>query len=457
MRRRVALAVALGALAVATAATGQELVGGSAIDILTGSASKGPVRLTSARVTLSGSLTVDFHSDPATCAALGRCGLEGTVVWRAPRRGQLVVLQRKSGRPLDAYFAGDPRDGFLTGRLLTTAQVRRSDAAGQGLCSDGNPDSSSLEVEGSGGDLVFALRGGNDAADLLATRCPGPLLGDVAGGLVTRRVSLATLRHGATNIDFSGQSPFTAAGLTGTARSDVVMTVGRARTERDTAPRPPRGTHPPRHRVLEVAYRIARATGSVRFDLRGDRDTAACAPLDACGLAGTQVVTPRAVTGSGDFFAFATSSRATGRALRAALGLAPGGRGAGIDVFGTALWSDRGRDEVSIGRSGETPCTDRRPLRDGYLTLAVEGKDVHAAYYAGVGATLHTRCPGPKPEGTLASATVPLRAFAHRRVTLHVRGRRPLTAEGYAGTVKADLVVVLTRKAVRERVLAGLG
>jgi hypothetical protein len=451
MRRRIVLLVVVGSLAVAGAAAAQELVGTNTVDIVSGG-SPSSLRLTSAKVTLTGSLSVDFRSDPATCAAVGRCGLEGTVAWRTPRRGQLAIFERTRGRrTIDAYLAGDPREGLLNGRLFTTAQVRRDDAAGRGLCSDGNPDSATLEVEGSGGELVFALRGGGDAPDLLATRCPGPLLGDVAGGLVTRRVSLATLRRGATKIDLGGDSPFTAAGLTGTAHSDVVLTVGRARTERDRLPASVRRR---RQRVLDVEYHVTRVSGGVRLDVRGDPDAASCGPLDACGLTGAHVVTPSGATGSASLSAFGPARTST-RALRAAVGLAPGHPDAGITAYGTALWTDRGRDEVSIGRAGQPPCTDRRPLRDGYLALIPHGSRVQASYFPGVLASLHTRCPGPKPDGPLATGSLPLRAFAHRRVTVRLRAPKALNADGYTGTVRPDLTVVLTRRSLRERVVTG--
>src|SRR4051812_19205473 len=93
MSGRLAVVALVAALAVPPAAGAQ-----SAIDV----AGAPGAKTTTASATLTGGLTVSFRSDPATCAAVGRCGLEGTVAWHPQRRAQLALLA--TGRRLDAYL-----------------------------------------------------------------------------------------------------------------------------------------------------------------------------------------------------------------------------------------------------------------------------------------------------------------------------------------------------------------
>jgi hypothetical protein len=85
---------------------------------------------------------------------------------------------------------------------------------------------------------------------------------------------------------------------------------------------------------------------------------------------------------------------------------------------------------------------------------------VHAAYgdteEPGI-ELLATRCPGPvmgdiAPARALAGATVPLRTFRARRVTLRLTHGRGYASDGYRGTVTPDVTVVLRRTRIRRRV-----
>ena len=66
-------------------------------------------------------------------------------------------------------------------------------------------------------------------ADLLSTRCAGPLESDIAAVLPTRALPVQVLRKGSTTIDLSATSAFAAAGMAGTVRSSVVLRLGRPR------------------------------------------------------------------------------------------------------------------------------------------------------------------------------------------------------------------------------------
>jgi hypothetical protein len=86
---------------------------------------------------------------------------------------------------------------------------------------------------------------------------------------------------------------------------------------------------------------------------------------------------------------------------------------------------------------------------------------VSAAYYGSDllvgGDPLRTRCPGPGAadagaERGLARGTLPLRALAHRRVTLRLTRGGDFGADGYRGSTRADLTVVVRRTRIRHQV-----
>ena len=72
-------------------------------------------------------------------------------------------------------------------------------------------------------------------ADLLSTRCAGPLESDIAAVLPTRSLPVQALRTGSTTIDLSATRAFAAAGMAGTVRSSIVL--------RSAAPRRSTSTH----------------------------------------------------------------------------------------------------------------------------------------------------------------------------------------------------------------------
>ncbi|HEV2813396.1 MAG TPA: hypothetical protein VGW10_09110, partial [Solirubrobacteraceae bacterium] len=236
----------------------------------------------------TGSLAVRWDSDPATCAAAGRCGLAGNMTWNAPRGGLVFVVEylrnRRRERAGSLILSGEERGTPLR------ARVRRATPGGSSLCVDAASTGAGMELAERDG-LVGIGFGQPGMETLLANRCAGPTMGDVASALPVIRMSLARLARGRTTIRLAGEGGFAAGGLRGTVTSTLSLRLGRPRTglgdddgDRITGGR--------RVRQIEVEYRVAEVRGEVGVDLAASADPAECAPLDACGLAGTLRLAP---------------------------------------------------------------------------------------------------------------------------------------------------------------------
>jgi hypothetical protein len=275
------------------------------------------------------------------------------------------------------------------------------------------------------------------------------------GLLPTRTMSVGRVRRGRWNVDLSTSRAFMRGGLAGTVTSTLKLVATQGTT---TGPeRSPAA--PSRHlaREIVVRYRVERVAGDVVTTFAGLAEDALCAPLAACGVAGRIDLRPRAAGGTAFLTADAPAAHSV-RELRAAVGLAPGGRRAGIDVAGYVNWSDRGAIEAAVTQQGTPTCTDSIRPPPGQLTLSVRGSRVEATYGAAdyFADLLATRCPGPlfsdvTARRPLARGTVPLRAFGRRRVILRLRSGTAFSGDGYRGTASPDAVVVLERRAVSER------
>jgi len=451
VRPRHALAMALGVLACAPATASAQTA--TAVDTFFGPSLEGAhiVRTTEARVTSTGGLSVAFSSDPATCAAAGRCGLEGTIAWRPGKGGTLYTLDFARGRrrtTVAQLLLGTPLNDL--GALHVVARVHRSTEAGQGECVDGTTGLAFLVLPVTRGAMTIGLRPHQGLGLELATRCAAPLLDDILAALPERRVAASAMRRGRQDVDLRAERAFTAGGLQGTVRSDLVVHIGVPKEERLPKEAAPRGR---RVRMLTSEFAIERVSGRLALDVRGEPDPAACGVLDSCGLAGSAVLAPRATRGEAYLTALASARRGR-RVLRAAVGLAPGGARA-VETYGTGSWTDRGTIEATIGRTGEPPCTDRGTLGQAALLLTTSGTRVDVVYAPGFGdgAALRTRCPGPVLGTPLATASVPLRAFARRRVTLRLRRALPAGSDGYTVTARPDLTIVLRREKVTEQLV----
>jgi hypothetical protein len=392
-------------------------------------------------VRATGSLVVDWESDPATCAGVGRCGLDGVTTWRLPARGSLFIARRAGILSLGDFFS--------LARGGAASRVRRGDH----LCADAVPVGSYAVVEAEGGRFAFPF------ADLLSGvftgRCAGPALEDVAGALPTVAVPVARARRGRMTLGFDGSGTFAAHGLRGTVTSNAGLRLGK--------PSPPGPeSSPPRVRTERIRYvssrfRVAEIRGEVGFDVRG---AAGCEPLDACGLAGTLRIVPRATAGSLELFSRGPA-RLGRRGALASVGLRGGGADPRFTVFGGGSWAGAGLAVASIGRPEDAvPCRDSVLLRNGVLLMTVEGDRVRAQLFAGFagfsagGASGRTRCPGPVVGGSfpIAEAELPLRALGARRVEIALTAPVPLADDGWSIAARPEVTVVLERRAPREEV-----
>jgi hypothetical protein len=420
------------------------------------------------RLTISGSLSIDFHGDEAAgCADTGLCGVSGTVTWNPGRTGTLFGFGYRVDRVhQEEGFLG--LGGDLDTRVpRTSASVRRA-LPGQGgpgsLCADAG--SQGFSAVGSrprtGSSLAVRLIDGGGsgilATENLRTRCAGPTASDIAGLLPTRLVPEQALRHGHRTVDFAADRTFASHGLAGTVHSTIALHLGNGQDLRESTG-PPSGI---RRRSLEVSYRIERVSGRVLTGFAGLADPDFCGPLDACGLTGLVTLTPQASSGAAIIGASA-SLRHRPSELRRAIGLSPGPRPHGVDTFGYAAWDqDVGRVRTDLQRDGRADCTDSEPLLNGgAVTISFSGGAAHAAYSGssdGLGPDgVRTRCPGPgirdvAPSHPLASGTVPLSAFRGSRVTLRLNRGGDYSSDGYSGTTHADVTVVLRREKIRQHV-----
>lgn len=437
--RLLSCALAAGLLLVPAAAAAQEPLPGAGPGDLLGHAS----------ARLSGELVVDFRSDPATCAAVGRCGLEGTLAWQPARR---LTLLPGRGRTRDEVAAPLLPTGEGQGAgTRTTAQVRR---AGGATCTDTVEGFSDVALAGRrGGRLTLRL---GEMSDPFDTRCGGPILADVAGGLPAPGVTLATLRRGPATLDATGEAAFTAAGLEGTLRSSLRIRLGRLR------PGSPfeegAGREGARRRVVRARYRVEDVRGTLRAPFTASTTPAVCAPLDACGVSGELAFAPDARRGTGEV-QVSLPVRSGVRGLVAALRRARSdfGEDAAIQGFGYAQWTDRGRVRATVVRpGGGPPCTDDAPLRFGSVFLEPRGARVRVSYLSTT--TTRTRCAGPLfgvalGQPAAATGTVPVEAFGRRRVALRLARGAELEDGPYRGRTRSDVVVVLRRTSLSERVV----
>jgi len=377
---RIALAVAaVASLVLVADAGGQSSI---EVDLVTGAPGAGATAVDQAPVHISGGITVSWSG---ACGAT--CRSSGTIVWTAPPGGALAIVG-SAKRGSAVLFADSAQAPAL-------AQATRADAHGVvGTCGDAGPDSF--------GEADFPVRRGRvtigfgrarlDVPDPLETRCGGPLFADIAPVLPWQPVPLARLRRGAT-VDLTGTRQFAAHGLSGEVASTLVIRVGRPHRQ------PSYPAAAPALRGLLATYRIERVSGALRVRFSGLPDPARCAPLDACGAAGTIVVSPRASAGEATLLTVARRTRPL-RDLRAALGVASG--------------------RLRVTWAPDSPDAD--PLR--------------------------TRCAGPVAAdfaGPFLSGSAPLSALRRSRLEIVLtRGSRS-TGDGYDAVTSGRLTLVLRR------------
>jgi hypothetical protein len=391
-----------------------------------------------------GSLAVEWESDPATCEAVGRCGLSGVTTWRLPEDGSLYLFTTGRG-------ARRAPGGFLSiGEVLgiagsvASARVRR----GAHVCVDSTAVNGFSELEGERDRLALGF--GHDAlGSALASRCPGPVLEDVEGAIPTVAVPFERLRRGRMRVRMQGDATFAAHGLRGRVRSTLVLRLGAPERERDDEERLDTGSPPVR--LVTNRFRVAELRGEVALDVAGAGE---CVPLDSCGLSGTVRFVPRVTAGSAELVAV-VPARLGRRAALASVGLAPGGARPGIGAFGAAYWAGPGLVAASVARPGDAvACRDSVSEPFGVVFLRARGTRVRATLQSVSSASGRTRCAGPSVGGrTLATATIPLRAFGRRRVEIALTEPAPLSDDGWSIAARPSLTVVLEHRDVVERPL----
>ncbi|MBX5439943.1 MAG: hypothetical protein IRZ32_00295 [Solirubrobacteraceae bacterium] len=172
-------------------------------------------------------LRLDFRSDRATCRRVGRCGLRGRVRHRSGgvggafvvTMGDLVAggggLYDPAGRTVARVRDRGQRCRDRIAHTVTTFGVRRSgDAVEVVFLSPAA--AAGAEIEGS--------------EDPLSTRCAGPRLADLqaTGSLPVATTTLDALRAGPVTLTASGTRRLRSAGMRGTLRYDVTVTVSPA-------------------------------------------------------------------------------------------------------------------------------------------------------------------------------------------------------------------------------------
>jgi hypothetical protein len=176
----------------------------------------------------TGSITVNFASDPATCGAGGRCGMTGTETYTAgvARRDEsLAVLTTIRGRPRlttgDIVLASGHSDGSVTLPGGGAPCVDQQNPVPLDLPLSA-PSAHRIAVDlvnpalQSPGSIVL---GGADPFDL---RCPGPRVGDVVtAGSNLATVPLATFRHKTVQLTLNATRQFTSGGFGGTVTAAI--------------------------------------------------------------------------------------------------------------------------------------------------------------------------------------------------------------------------------------------
>lgn len=324
----------------------------------------------------------------------------------------------------------------------------------------------SFETDDPGrGPLDVTLGGGHfEGSSLSAGRCAGPTAADLAAALPKVRLDLRRLRKGGRTLGLGTRRTFAAGAFTVALDSTVQVRLGRARvTRRDSESVRPSDAGRRRSRrvgLVTLRYALERVEGALVTEFRG-LPGLQCAPLDACGLAGTNRIALPADGGT--------------LRLRATTRLPRGGRRPGVarvlrdlrrgrlrPFGGTAL--GRGATVTAVvTRDGAEACRDERLTPPPSLDVQPVGKDLQVTLApggaGGVPADLaRTRCPGPglrRPEGRPSLATGRLRAadLAAPEVRLVLRPRASFTEGPYAAAPGGQIALTLRRVAVRTRTM----
>ncbi len=433
MRPGAVIAVFLSTLGLAASASAQDTVGQTVVSF----APSPPGKLISAvhlTASVAGEVGVTFAPDPATgCAAVGGCAYRGTLAWTPGGGGQLELIRYRQGKRVRSETDLSLGQGVNGPGSLTAARTERLVGAGQASCTDEQPALSDLTGVVHGALVTFSLADG-----LAATRCAGPLAGDLTGAAPAVTVSVRALERGRLRLDFRGQRRFAARGFAGTITSSLVVTLGRAHPAHTVRPNGPGQ----RFRDVSEPMTVSAATGSLTATVSGTPNPDVCVLLDSCGVKGTLTIAPRPAAGRGALVASGPATRPYVDFLTA-LGLSRAGRPAGIVVTGEVTWSDAGTVAAALHQAVD--CTDTAPLGAGSAILLPRARTMGVSYVAGSslsgGTGLRTRCPGPMflSPSPLATGSVPRSALKRKRFTVQLAARPSQDDEGYAVSLGGGL------------------
>jgi hypothetical protein len=404
-------------------------------------------------VSFGGHVVVEFHGDSATgCEARGLCGYTGTIQWTPAPGWQLQInrLLPGPGYSVSLQTSGGLEEGPGDGGV-TDADSQ------QQLSGVSPPGSACADAALSGGQIALPLERGevmvglDDAfPSIVQTRCPGPLITDVASALPVAAARLRTLMNGGNSVDLRGRHRFAANGFAGTVDSTLTLRFGKPQHGELQLPPPGRET---RYRILTAAYDVAFAGNSVD-QISGDQAPGLCGPLGACGVAGTVSVQPGIGDGGAELEAEGPA-RLPYRDFLAALHLNDGGRAPrSISVDGILL-SRHGVATADLSRGGVS-CTDSVQLSPEQMFLFVGRSRLEIEYQledSESGDVFRTRCPGPfGPQGpVLGTGGVSLSELARSRFALQLLGRPAALDDGYTEQLTTHLTLTFTRVSVTSR------
>jgi len=404
-------------------------------------------------VRATGTLSVVFQGDPPNGCVAGACSLSGAVSWSPAPAGELFVIATRLHHrtTYQAELNFEPGFGYPFGEPgYTTARVNWTPIAGGSggsTCADAVAGDQALTPVVRGTRLLLSLPQG---PDLLETRCGGPLASDLTAAVPQLSLPIRQILRGQRTLDLSTTGSFAAHGFSGSVSSTITLALGRPQDQGQV----PSTVSTTTRRYREVDLRVRAHLGGVApIQLAGDADQGSCEPLGACGLSGSETVSPD-VTQTADLIATAPVTRPA-RDLLAALGLVRTGSTRGIGAFNLMDWQSGGTLQANL-QEGALTCTDTAPLGPGEILFQREGARLDVAYGEsgdlGVGSSLRTRCPGPfGPQGALATGSIPLRDLARHTITIRLTRGLSYIDDGYTATARPDLTLTLTRIRVISR------
>jgi hypothetical protein len=401
---------------------------------------------------VSGQVVVTFSPAASGCAALDACGYSGTEISRPGAQADVQVTtyvrRHRPGADFELSFTDFSNPNVLTYTGVHSAQG--------GTCVDETQDVGGASASGTPGHVRITL-----AMPGTSTRCAGPLPSDLLAAMPTLTISPRQLLRGPTVLDFHSVRTFTAHGFTGTVTSTVVVRLGRARAQSQLLP--PGLPRPPEQRTREVTLPLSltSARGALVAGFTGSSDTNVCLLLDSCGIVGTVTMTPSPAIGTAQGSLFATGpAKRPLRDFLTAMGLASGGRPAGIQAFGIIVWDDRGAASARLTQNGQH-CADTAPLGYGFAVVGIARARVIALYapgydYLGLGnPSVRTRCPGPTMTNPAQiQGAAPLSVMHRRSFTIALSpAQSSAEDDGYIVALHGQVWLTFTRGPVTQRIV----